>query len=89
LASERLSEVWIQLSPELLIHSDWERMPAHPQSWMDQRLSWVRRTLDAEPWKEWDADDWKLALFLFGLSVAVFGNLASFIAEVRRASAVR
>lgn len=88
MASERLSEVWIQLSPELPIHSDWERMPAHPQSWVDQRLSWVRRQLETEPWKTWDQADWINVLVFVGVGIAVLGNVATFVAEVRRASTV-
>lgn len=86
---EQLSETWLQLSPELLIHSDWEHMAPPAQSWMDQRLSWVRRTLEAEPWKTWDQADWINAFVFVGVGIAVLGNVATFIAGVRRASTIR
>jgi len=86
---ERVPEVFIQLVPELLIHSDWEHMPSAPRSWVGQRFSKVRDWLDIEPWKTWDQADWINVLVFVGVGIAVLGNVATFIAEVRRASTVR
>jgi len=82
-------EPFIQLGPELLIHSDWERMPPRDESWVDQRLSWVRRQLEDRPWKTWTSVEWINALVFVGVGLAVFGNLMTVIAEARRASAIR
>jgi len=84
----QLSEEWLQLSPELLLHHDWEKPLPPPESWMERRVSWVRRILDDEPWKTWDQADWINALVFVGVGLAVLGNVATFIAEVRRASTV-
>lgn len=84
-----LSETWIQLEPELaIVESYWAHLPPPRRSWMDQRMGWVRGVLEDQPWKHWDQADWINAMVVVGVGLAVLGNVATFIAEVRRASAV-
>lgn len=86
----KLSEAWIQLEPELLVtESYWAHLPSPRQSWMDRRFTWLHSIIEDEPWKTWDQADWINALVFVGVSLAVLGNVATFIAEVRRASSIR
>ncbi len=89
MANERVPDAFIRLGPELLISEHWETLPPPSPSWLDQRLAQVRRWFDAEPWKTWDQADWINVLVFAGVGIAVLGNVATFIAEVRRASTVR
>ncbi len=84
-----MPETFIRLGPELLISEYWEGLPPRPSSWMDQRLGTLRGWMDSEPWKTWDQADWINVLVFVGVGIAVLGNVATFIAEVRRASTVR
>jgi hypothetical protein len=86
----RVPESFIQLEPDLLIVTEyWDHLPPPSQSWIDARLAWVKDVLEDEPWKQWDQADWINALVFVGVGLAVLGNVATFIAEVRRASTVR
>jgi hypothetical protein len=82
-------EVFIRLGPELLISEHWDSLPPPSSSWTDQRLSSLREWIEDEPWRKWDAEQWINALVFVGVGLAVLGNVATFIAEVRRASAIR
>jgi hypothetical protein len=87
--ARRVSEAWLQLEPELIISEHWEHLPPPDRGWVDEKLNWVRAILEDEPWTRWDQADWINALVFAGVTLAVLGNVATFIAEVRRASTVR
>jgi hypothetical protein len=85
----RIPEAWLQLEPELIISEHWEHLPPPSQDFVTARIQWVKDVLEDEPWKQWDQADWINALVFVGVGLAVLGNVATFIAEVRRASTVR
>ena len=84
----RLPEAWLQLEPDLIISEHWEHLPPPDRGWVDERLHWLRAILEDEPWTRWDQADWINVLVFVGVGVAVLGNFATMIAEVRRASSV-
>jgi hypothetical protein len=84
----RLPEAWLQLEPDLIISEHWEHLPPPSQPFVKARIQWVKDVLEAEPWTRWDQADWINALVFVGVGIAVLGNVATFIAEVRRAGRV-
>jgi hypothetical protein len=86
----RVPESFIQIEPDLLIVNEyWDHLPPPSRSWVDERLHWLKAVLEDEPWTRWDQADWINVLVFVGVGLAVLGNVATVIAEVRRASAVR
>lgn len=85
----RLPEAWLQLEPDLIISEHWEHLPPPAQPFVEARIRWIKDVLEEQPWKQWDQADWINALVFAGVGLAVLGNVATFIAEVRRASTVR
>lgn len=85
----RIPEAWIQIEPDLILSEHWEHLPPPTEGFVSARIQWVKDVLEDEPWTRWDQADWINALVFVGVGLALLGNVATFIAEVRRASTVR
>jgi hypothetical protein len=85
----RVPESFIQIEPDLLIVTEyWDHAPMPKRHWIDEGIGKLKAMLEDEPWTRWDQADWINALVFVGVGLAVLGNVATFIAEVRRASTV-
>lgn len=71
---------------ELLIHSDWERMPAPEPPPVERAIRSLQGFIEQQRWKRWSAMDWLYALTFLSVGIGIVAETARVIALAKEAA---
>jgi hypothetical protein len=71
-----------ELEPDLLIHSDWEKLPPARPSWWLSQLEWLQQKL--EGWRDWSVLEWMYAITFVSMGLGLMYQVMQLLLEVTR-----
>lgn len=70
--------VFAAIEPELLVHSDWSKLPPPAPSWVVGRVVLYRAKVE-----QWSAQDWLIALTFASITVAIARQMIELVSAAR------